>query len=176
MTTSLSATHAHGIAADRPYYFPVSVGKLVVMSVCTAGFYNLFWFYCNWRLEEERDRFGDISPFWRTVFSVLFCHSMFERIRNAAERGRLARSHSAGAATLAYILLTAVAPRLPGAWWMLCLASFAPLAVAQRTALAVNARERPDAPRNDRLTALNWLGIVVGGGLVTLAVLGTLTE
>jgi hypothetical protein len=31
-----------------PMYFPVSRLKLAVMSTCTLGIYELYWFYKNW--------------------------------------------------------------------------------------------------------------------------------
>lgn len=33
---------------NTPYYFPVSNTKLVLMSLATLGFYELYWFYKNW--------------------------------------------------------------------------------------------------------------------------------
>ncbi len=51
--------------------FAVSVGKFAVMSLCTFGFYELYWAYKHWdamrRREQER-----LSPFWRAFFAPLW--------------------------------------------------------------------------------------------------------
>ena len=50
-----------------PPFFTASVLKLIVMSVCTMGIYQLYWFYKNWKL--IKDRTGQkIRPFWRAFF------------------------------------------------------------------------------------------------------------
>jgi len=36
--------------AQRPYFFTPSTLKFVLMSVCTFGIYELYWFYKNWTL------------------------------------------------------------------------------------------------------------------------------
>lgn len=57
--------------------------------------------------------------------------------------------------------------------YLVSLASMLALIPVQRAANALNARERPSVPPNDRFSALNWMGIVVGGLLVALAIWGT---
>ncbi len=45
--------HAHTADPVRvvhePVFFPVGPTNLVVLSVCTLGFYIVFWFYKSWR-------------------------------------------------------------------------------------------------------------------------------
>ena len=48
--------------SGTPMYFAVSPLKLVVMSVCTMGGYELYWFYRNWVLVKNMEN-TDISPF-----------------------------------------------------------------------------------------------------------------
>ena len=57
---------------SQPMFFPVSRLKLLVMSLVTFGLYEVFWFYKNWQLFKAAT-VRDISPFWRTVFSGVFC-------------------------------------------------------------------------------------------------------
>ena len=68
---------------DGPLYFPVSPLKLIVLSVCTFGLYKFYWFYKNWCLIKEREsslsmqigfRDSGIMPFWRALFTVLYCY------------------------------------------------------------------------------------------------------
>ena len=51
-----------------PMYFPVSLLKLVIMSTCTFGIYELYWFYRNWCFVRTREA-PEIMPFWRAFFS-----------------------------------------------------------------------------------------------------------
>ena len=37
-----------------PLFFTTSPLKLIVMSICTMGIYDLYWFYKNWKLVRER--------------------------------------------------------------------------------------------------------------------------
>jgi len=66
-------------------FFAVSLVKLVVLSLCTLGVYQWYWFYQNWRLIKDWERLH-ISPFWRTFWGYFFCHACFTRIREHAER------------------------------------------------------------------------------------------
>jgi hypothetical protein len=52
-------------------FLPASPLKLVVMSLCTFGLYELYWFYMNWNLLKQRHN-SDISPFWRAFFAIFF--------------------------------------------------------------------------------------------------------
>src|SRR5215471_12386752 len=63
----------------EPPFFPASMTKVLVLSLCTLGFYEYYWFYKNWRL--IRDRGEDVSPVWRTIFTLFFCYSLFDRVR-----------------------------------------------------------------------------------------------
>jgi len=52
--------------SGAPIYFAVSPLKLVVMSICTMGIYELYWFYKNWVLIKERESL-DIKPFLESL-------------------------------------------------------------------------------------------------------------
>lgn len=38
------------LSSSESYFFTASTLKLVLMSVCTLGLYELYWFYKNWVL------------------------------------------------------------------------------------------------------------------------------
>ena len=42
-----------------PLYFPVSTTKLIVMSVCSFGLYESYWFYKHWK--QIKDNSGATS-------------------------------------------------------------------------------------------------------------------
>ena len=159
--------------SESPFFFPVSIPKLVTLSVVTFGLYHLVWFYRNWALERERSRFEEISPFWRTFFALFYCRSMFSLVRDEARARGIPAAYSAGWLAAAFITLEFVAVRLPDPWWLVCLAGSIALVPVQRAANAVNAAERPRAATNARFTALNWVVVAFGGLCLALAVVGT---
>ncbi len=63
-------------------YIPVS--RLVIMGIITLGLYEAYWIYKNWKYFKERDKL-DIQPFWRGIFGLFFCHSLFNSIKNDSE-------------------------------------------------------------------------------------------
>jgi hypothetical protein len=63
-----SATAADERETDsRLKYFPVPLPKLVVMSICTLGFYDLYWQFCHWLYIRDYEE-ARISPAWRGFF------------------------------------------------------------------------------------------------------------
>lgn len=92
-------------AVIAPLYFPVSPLKLVVMSVCTIGIYELYWQYKNWSLIKEREKL-DIRPFWRAWFAFFFCYPLFKRIRTTAQSLNMKRSIAAGPLAVGWIIVT----------------------------------------------------------------------
>lgn len=149
-----------GWAGGTPFYFAVSITKLVVLYLTTFGLYQVVWFYWHWRTIKERER-ADLRPVLRAVFAVFFCYSLFSRIRDTASRVSAASSFSAGACATTWILLTLTA-RLPSAYWLVTLASFLPLIPVQRAANQINQRLSPGHDPNGRFTGWNILVIVLG--------------
>ena len=67
------------ITQQPQHFFTVSTFKLIVMLVATLGLYNLYWSYKNWVFIKHKTG-RDISPFWRTVFGILWIYSFFKYI------------------------------------------------------------------------------------------------
>lgn len=167
MTASLLSRHlAPAGAPDEPIFHPVAVRKLVVLSVCTFGFYRFYWFYRNWSLVRDRTPFEEISPFWRTLFAVVWCHGLFARIRDEAERAEVRPAPSPGALTVLVVALSLTA-KLPGAWRLLSFAGVLPVAIAQRAVNATHAHVRPGVVADDAYSLGEWL-LAIGGGIVVL--------
>jgi hypothetical protein len=177
----LSAADVPGVGAPsnlatrghEPPLFQVATHKFIVLSVCSFGLYELYWWYRNWKCLKAASG-EDLSPFWRTFFAPFWAYSLFRRIRAlAAARGVDAGYHPGVLAT-AYVVLSLLW-RLPDPWWLLSLASIGALIPVQQTAERLNGvhpRPGPDAV-NDNYTALNLATILIGGVLVLLSVVGT---
>jgi len=64
-------------------FFPVSEGKLITMYILSFGFYGIYWFYKNWKLQQKMmDK--KIYPILRAIFAIFFTHSLFKRINQQA--------------------------------------------------------------------------------------------
>ena len=59
------------IAKEQPSCFSVSLLKLTVMSIVTFGIYELYWFYKNWNLINQREKIKN-SAFLASNFCLFF--------------------------------------------------------------------------------------------------------
>jgi hypothetical protein len=152
-----------------PRWFLVGAVKLAVMMVVTFGLYQIYWFYKQW--DRVRDAGDHVAPAPRSLFSLIFCYSLFRRIIDS--------THAVGVATSLSAWLLAVGFIVPSLMWradglvaFLGFLAIVPLVAAQRIATAVALGQGSTEDRNTRLTLLNWAGVVVMGGLFVLLVLG----
>jgi hypothetical protein len=155
---------------NPPPFFAVSVMKLLVMSICTAGFYQLYWFYKNWDRIKADERL-DIMPLMRAIFSVFFCYQLFARMKNFEHPGVQPGKLLAGPLATIWIV-TNIMWRLPDPYWLPSLFSFIALLPAQRRANKINAAVDPGHLPNNRFTALNWVAIVIFASIFMLAIIG----
>jgi hypothetical protein len=122
------AASAGAVASEPPplrpevAYFHIAPWKFIVLSIVTLGIYELYWFYLNWSYVRRRDR-SDIWPFWRMVFSPVWC---FALCRDVNRHGGSISDGSAVAIAFGYFALSAAA-QLWNPWWLIGLFSFAPL-------------------------------------------------
>lgn len=158
--------------AARPElpYFSVSTTKLLVMTFCTFGLYEVYWFYKNWSLIKKRDSLN-IRPFWRAFFSIFFCHACFEDIHAGAEKLGLQKNFSAAALSAGWILAT-IAWRLPDPYWLLTYCAVLFMIPVQGVANEINRSASPDHEINSRYGGWNIFGIVVGGIMFLLSLVG----
>lgn len=158
------------LVASQPLYFPVSTTKLVVMSVVTLGFYELLWFYQNWKSVKEHRRLN-ITPAARSLFAPLFCYGLFKEIRRSALAGGLEPRFSPLGLALLWILLS-FAARLPDPFWLVRFLSPLALVPIQRVVNALNQATAPSHNPNARFSAWNIAAIVIGGLAFLMAIYG----
>ena len=158
-----------GASAELPFY-SVSTAKLCILSVCTLGLYDVYWFYKNWaRIRQQTG--SAIRPFWRAIFAPLFCHPLVVTVNSAAESLHLSGKLPAAAIMGAYIALLAT-HRLPDPWWMLSMLAFVPLVPIQR-----RIQEIHEAIQPGRATTADWgvrslLAAGIGGLFVGTMMVG----
>jgi hypothetical protein len=68
-------------------YFDVSLTRFLIFDILTLRLYSLYWAYKNWQAIKRAEN-RNIMPFWRSIFSIFFIHSLFRRIcLSAKEQG-----------------------------------------------------------------------------------------
>ncbi|MBS1998978.1 MAG: hypothetical protein JSS86_21780 [Cyanobacteria bacterium SZAS LIN-2] len=139
---------------DQSIFFYVSPLKLVVMSVVTFGFYELFWFYKNWTYVEEHTN-RSFTPMFSSIFRFITLLGLTNEMAKAgAEAGQSKKLFGAFFAVLYFLLaMFAGSSGLDS----LCLVP------AQRYINSLNTDSL--TPINDKFSAVNWVAIVLGGGL-----------
>jgi hypothetical protein len=155
----------------EPPFFAVSLAKLILLSICTFGVYEIYWFYRQWKQIAERDREA-ISPLARGIFTIFFCYPCFARIRDY--RAETGTGSPLAAAPLAIGWIgTTLLWRLPDPYGWLSMLALVFLIPVQLEVNKLNAMAAPGHDRNARFSAWNWVAVVVGGLLFLLAVGGT---
>lgn len=155
---------------DLPVFFPVSQTKLVVLTLCTLSLYQYYWLYKNWKLVRERDN-SDISPFWRTFFSIFYCYQLFDLIRRHRPDLPSAKL-AAGPLAAAWIIATLLF-NLPDPYWLLGFPGLLFLLPVQQAVNSLNQAVAPAHDPNARFGAWNWVAVAVGGPILLLAIYGT---
>jgi len=156
---------------DTAPFFAVSQLKLLVLSLCTLGFYEVVWFYRNWKLIKERDG-SDIKPVLRAVFAILFCYQCFARMRETGDRNGIGSAPAIGALTAGWIIAS-LAWKLPEPYNLISLCAVFFLLPMQAYANRINAAVAPMADTNSRFSAWNWVVVVLGGIVLVLGIIGS---
>lgn len=159
---------------SRPLYFPVSLLKLAVMSVCTLGLYEFYWFYKNWRLIKAREE-PETAPVWHWLFSVVragifpafFCYSLFTRIQDTADAEEVPVSLACGLLAVGWALST-ILVRLPEAYWMFSFMTIIFLLPVQSAVNNINRTVNPKLDPNRRFTRWNIASVIAGCILIAL--------
>lgn len=168
-----------GVAeTNEPYFFTTSPLKFALMSLCTFGFYELYWFYCNWWLIKGRTGQA-IMPFWRAFFALFWVYSLFKHIKTSAIEHNIATTLPIGWLAFVYFILQLLW-QLPDPIWLVSVFSFAILMPANTLALKVNQHMATNSDtdtvndnfKNETFTLWNWLGLIVGGILWVLVLIG----
>lgn len=152
-------------------FFAVSPLKLVLMSIFTCGLYEIYWFYKNWQIFKLREK-ENIYPFWRALFAVFFCYSLFSEI------AEWQKEHDKGQMPAAWLafgwIITTLSYKLPGAFSLISFASVVFLIPVQKVVNDINRIEAPEHEPNNKIQGMNWVAIVLGGLLFVLGRVNTI--
>jgi hypothetical protein len=161
----------HDDVAAEPPFFAVSVTKLAVMCVCTFTLYEIYWFYKNWKRIAERER-QPMAPTWRALFAIIFCYSCFARMRDHEAATALGLRLNALPLAVAWTVTTLVQV-FPEPYDWVSMSAFVFMLPVQQYANRLNALASPSHNRNSRFGAWNWVAVVLGGGLMLMAIAGS---
>lgn len=168
-TAELALPADQQVGSQTPF-FAVSPLKLVVMSLFTFGLYEVYWFYKNWQYFKLREK-ENISPFWRAIFGIFFCHSLFSEIREWQKE--LGKGDMPAGWLAAGWIITTLLCKLPDPFWLISMGSVFFLVPVQKVVNDINRVEAPEHDPNSKIRGVNWIGIVLGGLVFALAIFGT---
>lgn len=144
----------------KPLFFPVSVRKLVLMSIFTLGLYELYWLFKNWQLIKDRERSG-IIPALRAIFGVFFCYGLFRRIREQQLTLWPQNSAIDARGLAAGWIFCSILGNFPTPIDLISFASVFFLIPIQKAVNAINRHAVANIPENDEITVANVMFVVL---------------
>ncbi|MBT8104062.1 MAG: hypothetical protein HKP05_00375 [Woeseiaceae bacterium] len=167
---------------DQPRYYVVSPTKFMLLSVLTLTLYFVYWFYKNWKLIKDADK-EDTWPPVRGFFYIFFTHSLFSDVQSSLEGQQRSFGWNPTMLATLFVILTVV---LNVGDRVLPIESIPVLAMAMPfvgtiivSALLLQAQKAINfaaadvgGTGNAKLTAINWVWMLLGGALWLLALIG----
>lgn len=163
-------------------YFAISPKRLALFSILTLGIYEIYWFYKNWEAVKKFEG-QKIYPFWRAIFAVFFCYSLFKKVLESAKSNAYQNSYSPGWLATAYILLLIIGNGLSRIesydiglnliWLIITIATFIPLLAVQKAINFNNGKIKSDFSLKRDFSSGEVVLIVVGIIWFFLVLLGT---
>jgi len=152
-------------------YYVVGSLKLALLSMCTLGLFDLYWFYRNWKtIKTNLDL--NIMPFWRAFFSPLWGWSLATHINSEADSLDASPAISAFIFGSLYFVLS-VLWRVPDPYWLVSTFTFVPILLLQNTVHSLNGAYGTVDASLFRFNIWNWMGVVIGGAFFTLIVIAS---
>ena len=168
-----AATKNLGLPEGEGVFFPVSLLKLAVMTICTFGLYQAFWMFQCWNYVKRTDS-KKVLPLARAIFGVLYCYNLFGEIGDLGKTINPSKRLAAGPLAITWILLIFLErlPQVPDSLSLFCtFLLLVPLLIVQNYILGLNKYLVKDQYINSKFSVLNWVTIVLGGGLWIIGVM-----
>jgi hypothetical protein len=153
---------------SEPAYFPVSLIKLAVMSVCTFGLYEIYWFYRNWALVKQRER-SHVNPVAYAILAYFSCYPLFRRIRATAAERKLQMPAHPGILAVSWVVTT-LTWKLPDPYGLASFAAVGFLLPVQLTVNRINSAVAPSHNVNEHFSRWNVAALVIGIPLLAASV------
>jgi hypothetical protein len=176
--TSPAAGEQPVATADEAAFYVVSRRKMVILSIATMGMYGFYWFYKNWDQyrnhgSASEDARESIWPIPRAIFSVFFVHSLFRKVKAAGmDSPKVAAwNDNRGAWWFVIVSVTlsithkletkSIGMPLTSYIGDVCLLLLLLAYVKAQSMINASCGD-PDGKSNNKLTAANWVWIVIG--------------
>lgn len=153
---------------DVPPFYVVNERKFLILSVATAGFYELYWFFRHWKMQKVY-LYDNTWPVMRAIFAVFFIYPLFKRMEGTRQDLGLREEWKPGTMALIYIVAALTnwvqGTKEPSISALLLSLGCMVLQIyvlfsAQRVANTLCGD--PQGKTNETLTGLNYFWIVVG--------------
>jgi len=168
----MGKTREETAEVENSNYFSTSTSKLLLMSLCTLGLYELYWIYKNWVHIKKKNKL-EIMPFWRAFFGNLWLYSLMKYLQDDLNEANIPKLTPVGLLAALY-LITAGLWNLPDPYWLIAYFSFVFIIPANTAILRLNENLAIDVKANDRMQGWNWLALILGGMFFILIVGETL--
>ena len=169
-TKNIRGESAQGVALRTVEYYTLPLSKLAVLSFCTLGLYDWFWFYKNWKALHQQGEEG-IIPGFRTVFTFIFCYSLFNRIALSTQQEGYKGYMDSIAMTILYLGMRA-AIFTPDPFWGIYFLAIIPLVFVQKAINFNNAAINPAFQMNHKFSMSEIFIATIGGIFVVALVVG----
>ncbi len=151
--------------------FTPSTTKLLLMSFCTLGIYNIYWFYKNWWFLKKTGK--KCTPLLRAAFAPLFAYSCFYELKMLQFDNNVNLKFPILFLSILYFMLHLMI-KLPDPYWLISYLSVLPIVLANKVALNINQAMFPGLIINNKFSKWNWLVLILGGTIFVLSILGGL--
>jgi len=160
----------------------VSLRKFWCLYLATFGLYQYFWLYRHWSQYRDSHR-ASLWPVARSIFSIFFMHSLNRHVESSLRRSRLEHAWQPGVAATGFVLLSLgseILGRVTARTDATTLLDYFVIALVLPIGMTMAATQRaanaacrdPDGSANARLTAANWIWMVLGMMLWLLILVG----
>ncbi|MBW6484897.1 MAG: DUF4234 domain-containing protein [Syntrophobacterales bacterium] len=155
------------------------VSHLVILSLVTFGFYNIYWFYRTWESIKSYTN-ADFRPGWRTFGLFIPFYNLFridgmfrhdiELLRTTVDGAKLIKKPFLYG--LSFVLFTGFL-KLPAPFELLYFLSVWPLAGAQSHLNSYWEKGQSELPKRTKLYWGEIALIIIGGGFFLMALIGS---
>jgi hypothetical protein len=132
------------VRSSALYSGAIPLWKFALLSIVTAGIYELVWFYRQWKFLKTETG-ADISPFWRAFFGAFFSGSLAGRLRDHLRSKSIPCAFSPTVIGISYFVLT-ILVQLPDPYWLVSYLTFVPLLPLVSAMNRYWSQEAPDLP------------------------------
>ncbi|WP_394539007.1 hypothetical protein PRJ39_00340 [Lysobacter enzymogenes] len=178
MEDNVYAPPASDVVAPAPSglgdeFYVVAPLKFCLLFFLTLGLYQLYWFYMQWARYRRRHPGETLWPVARAIFAVFFAHALAGRIDEALRARGARHDWAPGAVATIYVIAqiaSSVLDRLSSREIGSPFTDVASLVLLAPVGLSLLRLQRaanlacgdPDGDSNRRLSALNYVWLVLG--------------